>query len=124
MVSSGSGGGQKRRIKYTDEAHRKNAEKQALWRKRHPDKYEVFKERKNLKVQLAKGSRELSGWFVWEIVNESGEIIDVVMRFHNQPIPEGAQHGQFAPPFPLSYWVARTMRDSRLEQLQKWREQS
>ena len=115
-----AGGGQKRREKYTDDAHKKNAAKQAKWRRANPDKYEAYKERMRLQSRMNKGLHKPGGWLLWEIVNETGEITSITIRHHLRPAPEGGRLSDFLPHSPVDYWLARALRDARLQQLAEW----
>lgn len=120
-MDSHDSGDRKRRKKYIDETHRKNAEKQALWRRRHPDKYEARKERMRMESRINRGQHRPGGYLLYEIWDENGAIVDVVVRAHYKAAPKGAQLSNFLPRSPLDYWLAIALRDARLKQLAEWR---
>lgn len=121
MVLGDTGGGRKRRKKYTDDSHKKNAEKQALWRRRHPDKYEAYKERMRMQTRMDKGAHQAGGFLVYERVTPEGEILALRIRHHLERPDDDERLSDFLPHSPVEYGLATALRDSRLKQLAEWR---
>jgi hypothetical protein len=116
-----SGGGQKRRKKTNENDVSENAKRQALWRKRHPEKYEAYKERRRTQARMRKGEHKPGGFLIYERMTESGEIIDVRIRHHLESPPENERLSDFLPHSPVNWALAKALRDARLQQLKEWR---
>ena len=117
MSLGGSGGGRKRNKKSSKDARADNAKKQSLWRRRHPDKYEAFKERLRMQTMLNRGQRKPGGYLIYDLCDVDGTVVDVVVRAHYKAAPERGRLSDFLPHSPVEYSLATALRDARLEQL-------
>jgi hypothetical protein len=109
-----------RQRKYNSEHHRKLRARVTRFRADHAAEIRETAEHKRLMSLKRVGGWRKQRYFLYEIVNESGKPIDVLITMEDQP-PAGAIRSRFLPSVPMSPSLARMIRDARLSQLVEWR---
>jgi hypothetical protein len=102
---------------YSDPAHEKLRQRVAKFRQLHAAKLAAEMDQKRIMRSRSKVAKNFTGHLLWEIVDDEGRIIRVVIRRFDADPPDNGQRSKFLPSAPVEYSLARVFRQARLTQL-------
>jgi len=108
---------------YDTEHHRSLRARVAKFRQANAPRLRQEYEQQRLLVSGQHGGHKGKHYYLYESVNEAGQILDVIITTSAEP-PIGARISQWLPRWPMSKPMATIFRESRIKQIAEWCQRS